>query len=136
MLCSIGYIIMALHISKQFDLWLTKADTCIQWRNRRGGGGGGAGGAECPPQRLLTEKFLLTYREKVARKKLKRGKKKRKMGNGRRKKEGKVENERRGLFFLLFTFQNTDPYMTFDPSNVLHFCWGFFLLNLVAIGYC
>ena len=26
-----------------------------------------------------------------------------------------------------------DPYMTFDPSNVLHFGQGFFLPNLVAI---
>ena len=31
----------------------------IQWRNRRGGRGG-----RVPPQRLLTGKFLMTYREK------------------------------------------------------------------------
>ena len=28
----------------------------------------------------------------------------------------------------------TDPYMTFDTRNVLHFCQGFLLLNLVTIG--
>ena len=37
-------------------------------------GGGGGKGAECPlPSRFLTEKFLLTCREKEARKKGKRG---------------------------------------------------------------
>ena len=35
--------------------------------------GEGAGGAECPPPRLLTGKFLLTYREK-------RGKERREKG--------------------------------------------------------
>ena len=40
-----------------------------QWRNRRGGGRG-----QCAPQRLLTGKFLLTYREKKARKNRKGGK--------------------------------------------------------------
>ena len=28
-----------------------------------------------------------------------------------------------------------DPYMTFDPSNALHFGQGFFPPNLVAIGH-
>ena len=28
-----------------------------------------------------------------------------------------------------------EPYMTFDPSNALHFGQGFFPLNLVAIGH-
>ena len=54
----------------------------VQWRNRRG-----AGGRVSP--RLLTGKFLLTNREKEARKKLKKGKIEKK---GRKTAKGKVEN--------------------------------------------
>ena len=39
------------------------------------GGGGGGQGTECPPPpRLLTGKFLLTYREKRGKKKMEKGK--------------------------------------------------------------
>ena len=80
--------------------WLTQ-----QWSNR------GEQGAECP-QRLLTGKFLLTYREKIGKKKKggERGKnweeKKEnckgnlKIGNGSRKSSKK----RWGLFFFFFSF--------------------------------
>ena len=77
---------------------------------------GGGWGVECPPQRLSTGKFLLTYREK-------RGKEKRERGEiWRRKEEGKLlkrkveklkmeggKVEKWGedfSFSFLFTFQN------------------------------
>ena len=68
-----------------------------QWRNRRGGRGG-----RVPPQRLLTGKFLLTYREK-------RGKEKRERGENWVEKvenwKWKQENVRKrgeDLFFFFF----------------------------------
>ena len=51
-----------------------------------GGGGGGRQGAECPPQRLLTGKFLLIYREKRGKEKREKGEKWSKL----RRKEGKL----------------------------------------------
>ena len=67
------------------------------------------GGGKSAPQRLLTGKFLLTYREKVSRQKLKRGGRK----EGKLKMEGgKSSKMRRGPFFfffffgVFFTFQN------------------------------
>ena len=63
---------LVLNSCKAHASWIS----CDQWRNRRGGGGGA--GAECPPPRLLTGKFLLTYRENLKRqeKKEKGGEKK------------------------------------------------------------
>ena len=68
-----------------------------QWRNRQGG--------KMPP-RLLTGKFLLTYREK-------RGKREKKKENGAEKKKnqkregGKSYKMRRGLLFLfVWVYQN------------------------------
>ena len=49
-----------------------------QWRNMRG-----AGGQSTPHQRLLTWKFLLTYREKKVRK----------IGKREQKKKGKLKKE-------------------------------------------
>ena len=70
---------------------------CRQWRNRRGGRGG-----QSAPQRLLTGKFLLTYREK-------RGKEKRERGENWVEKvenwKWKQENVRKrgdDLFFFFF----------------------------------
>ena len=70
-----------------------------QWHNRWGAGG----------QRLLTGKFLLTYREKKGKEKIEKGemeKKRRKIVKGKVKNwkwEGKFQNERKELFcFSLF----------------------------------
>ena len=73
---------------------------CLEVPSGVTGGGGGTGG-QSAPQRLPTGKFLLTYREKVARKKLKRGNKRRKIENGRRE---KVPNWEEDLFFFFFFF--------------------------------
>ena len=92
-----------------------------QWRNRRGGRGG-----RVPPQRLLTGKFLLTYREK-------RGKEKRERGENWVEKvenwKWKQENVRkRGedlfffffFFFLLFTFENDENlFWVYQNGNFL-----------------
>ena len=78
-----------------------------QWRNRRGGGGRGA---EWPPPRLLTGKFLQTYRAKRGKEKIERlenGEKKEncKREGGKLKMEGvKSLKMRRGFFFFFFAF--------------------------------
>ena len=59
---------------------------------------GVTGGGQSAPQRLLTGKFLLTYGEKVARKKIEKGEGKLKMEGG------KNEKIRRGPFFLFVLF--------------------------------
>ena len=66
-------------------------------------GGGGAGGAECP-QRLLTGKFLLTYREKEARKKREKGWKLRIKEEKLYKGRCEIEN---GIDFFPFSFKTT-----------------------------
>ena len=70
----------------------------MQWRNRQGG------------QRLLTGKFLLTYREKRGKEKREKGwilrKKRRKIVKGKvenwKRKVEKLQNEERTFFFLFF----------------------------------
>ena len=77
-----------------------------QWRNRRGGGGGGGrAGGQSAPQRLLTRKFLLTYREKRGKEKRERGKnwEKEKVENWKWKAE-KLQNEERTFFFFASNF--------------------------------
>ena len=66
----------------------------IQWRNRRGGGGMG----RVSPQRIRTGKFLVTYREREARKKKENG-------------AEKMQNAKKGRwkFFLLFSFHFSKP---------------------------
>ena len=70
----------------------------MQWHNRQG--------AECPP-RLPTGKFLLTYREKIGKKKKEKGSKRRKI------EKAKVKNLKWGkdhffffFFFFFFIFEN------------------------------
>ena len=85
---------------------------------------GVTGGGQSAPQRLLTGKFLLMYREK-------RGKEKREKGWKLRRKEGKLWKGRwkigigssksykkrwRFFFFLLFTFEN-DGYLFWVYQN-------------------
>ena len=72
---------------------------------------GVTGGGQCVPQRLLTGKFLLTYREKRGKAKMEKGeKKRRKIGRKReggklKWKEGKVPKRKEDLsFFLSFFF--------------------------------
>ena len=73
----------------------------FQWRNRRGGGGQGG---RVPPQRLLTGKFLLTYREKRGKKKREKGWKLRRKGGKLEMEAGKRQKKRWGLFFFFFFF--------------------------------
>ena len=73
---------------------------CVQWRNRRGGGRGG----RVPPQRLLTGKFLMTYREKRGKEKMEKGWKLIRKGGKLEMKAGKRSKKRWGLFFFFFFF--------------------------------
>ena len=63
------YTIFALYRSGRLGAFTAKSGR-KQWRNRRGGGGAGGQSA---PQRLLTGKFLLTYREKRGKEKMEKG---------------------------------------------------------------
>ena len=70
-----------------------------QWRNRRGGRGG-----RVPPPRLLTGKFLLTYREKRGKEKREKGRKLRRKGGKLGMEAGKRQKKRWGPFFFFFCF--------------------------------
>ena len=83
--------------------------------------GGGAGGAECPP-RLLTGKFLLTYREKRGKEKKGKGWKLSRKGGKLEMEAGKRQKKRWGpfFFFLLFTFENDkNLFWVYQNGNLL-----------------
>ena len=86
--------------------------------------GGGQGG-RVPPQRLLTGKFLLTYREKRGKEKGGKGWKLRRKGGKLETEAGKRQKKRWGpffffFFFLLFTFENDENlFWVYQNGNFL-----------------
>ena len=73
-----------------------------------GGGAGGQGGrgagGQSAPQRLMTGKFLLTYREKRGKEKREKGWKLRRKGEKLEMEAGKRQKKRWGPFFFFFAF--------------------------------
>ena len=89
------------------------------------GGGGGGAGDRIPP-RLLTGKFLLTYREKRGKEKGEMEQKRRKIEKGKvikwKWKEEKLQNEERTFFFFFFSLLKTTK-ICFESNKMGIFYW-------------